>query len=168
MVILGLGSNIGDRAEYLHKAVQSLSAVVNNIHCSRVFESAPLLPADAPADWALSFLNMVLCGDTPLSADALLVEVKSIERGLGRTARGVWGPREIDIDILAMDDVVMDTPILSIPHRSMMERDFVLLPLLDVAPDWRCPRTGVSAVDAVQQKGFKLGDTLRDTGVRVV
>ncbi len=102
----------------------------------------------------------------------LLARVKAIERDLGRVSRCKWGPREIDIDILAMDDVTMDTPELTIPHRVLLERDFVLLPLADVAPDWRYPlRRAVSwhgmPLKLPPPKVLHLGAHLRDTGLKL-
>lgn len=167
MVILGLGSNVGDRLAHLREAVRLLAAHIGDIRCSRILESAPMLPEGAPSDWAMPFFNMAVAGNTSLSPAELLAEVKSIEQEIGRVKRGFWGPREIDIDILAMDAVVMDTPELSIPHRGIMERDFVLLPLLDVAPDWCCPTTGQRAADIAAKQRFALNDALRDSGLRI-
>ena len=167
MVILGLGSNVGDRLAHLREAVHLLGAHISGMRYSRILESAPMLPEGAPSDWAMPFFNMAVAGDTQLSPSQLLAEVKSIEQRVGRVKRGFWGPREIDIDILAMDTVCMDTPELSIPHRGAMERDFVLLPLLDVAPDWCCPTTGQRAADIAAQKKFALNASLRDSGLRI-
>lgn len=168
MIILGLGSNIEDRRAYLKQAIAALADVMTDIRLSRVFESAPLLPEGASPDWDKPFLNMVVSGRTNLSPQALLAAVKDIEQKLGRQKRGTWGPREIDIDIIAMDEVVMHTPDLTIPHPQMMERDFVLLPLLDIAPDWVCPNSKRRAADVVAQKQFALHEGLRDTGEGVL
>lgn len=170
MVLLGLGSNVGDRKAYLHDALQKLRNVLKNVRFSRVFESKALLPAGAGPDIDMPYLNMVLAGDTMLTPQALLSAVKAMETELGRKKRQVWGPREIDIDILAMGDHVMQTPELSLPHRELLKRDFVLLPMADVAPDWKYPvggkYYGKSARELVQLLGYKESENLRDTGLK--
>jgi len=168
MVILGLGSNIGDREAYLAKAVKKLSVLLTDMRYSRVLESAALLPPDAPPEFNRPYLNMAVAGETDFAPQALLTEIKNIERELGRVERCNWGPREIDIDILAMDDTVLDAPPLFIPHRQLLNRDFVLLPLADVAPDWNYPLQGKyfgeTAMEIIAAKKYALGTNLRDTG----
>src|SRR5438874_1450621 len=108
-------SNIGDRLGYLKAAAGKLSAVLNDMQYARIYESAAMLPADAPADSGHPFLNMAVGGTTKLTPQALFAAVKSIENELDRIHRFVWGPREIDIDILAMDDLVLESPGLIVP-----------------------------------------------------
>jgi 2-amino-4-hydroxy-6-hydroxymethyldihydropteridine diphosphokinase len=169
MVILGLGSNIGEREAYLAAAVKKLSAVLADTRCSRVLESVALLPPDAPPEFNRPYLNMAVAGDTNLAPQTLLAAIKTIERELGRVERCNWGPREIDIDILAMDDTIINAPPLIIPHRELLNRDFVLLPLADVAPDWHYPLQseyfGKTAAEIIAAKNYKLGKNLRDTGI---
>lgn len=166
-VIFGLGSNLGDRQAHLEAAVRALTAIAGPLTHSRIFESRAVLPADAPATWNRPYLNMAVAGKTKLPAQALLATVKEMERTLGRSVSGVWGPREIDIDILAMDSQAIDTPELAIPHRELLGRDFALLPLCDVVPDWRYPMAGEffqwSAADIVKHKGYAPGPHLRVT-----
>jgi 2-amino-4-hydroxy-6-hydroxymethyldihydropteridine diphosphokinase len=168
MIILGLGSNMGERKDYLRRAIARLSACVSGIRLSHVFESSALLPADAPAEWNKPFLNMAISGQSSLSPDDLLAELKRVERDMGRQVRGFWGPREIDIDILAIDDVTLETPALNIPHHELLNRDFALLPLVDIAPDWKYPLEGTykgwRAFDIAAAKGFKPCDALVDIG----
>ncbi|MDE3038328.1 MAG: 2-amino-4-hydroxy-6-hydroxymethyldihydropteridine diphosphokinase [Pseudomonadota bacterium] len=163
MIILGLGGNIGDRQAQLETAVKKLTGVVRNICCSRVLESPALMPEGAPKEWDSPFLNMAVRGETNLSPPALLTAVKTIERELGRVPGGRWCPRAIDIDILAMDGIVFESPELTIPHRELLNRSFALLPLADVAPDWRWPQAGEyfqkTAAEIAKIKGCKLPDT---------
>jgi 2-amino-4-hydroxy-6-hydroxymethyldihydropteridine diphosphokinase/dihydropteroate synthase len=169
MIILGLGSNIGDRRAFLADAVRRLSLLLSGIRLSRMYESKALLPGDAPAQWDMSFYNMALCGETSLSPEALLVEIKTIERDMGRQVRGFWGPREIDIDILAAGGVVLDTPELNLPHHELLNRDFALLPLAEIAPEWVYPAPGGykgwRAADILAAKGYKTGENLKDIGM---
>jgi 2-amino-4-hydroxy-6-hydroxymethyldihydropteridine diphosphokinase/dihydropteroate synthase len=164
-VILGLGSNVGDRKGHLGRAVKNLSAVLHDIRCSRVVESQAVLPKDAPPEWDKPYLNMAVRGLTNLSAPALLGTLKEIEQQGGRLSRGIWGPREIDIDILAIGDHVIKEQDITIPHRELLNRDFALLPLLDVAPNWHYPAEGEyygwRAADIAAHKGYSLGAGLR-------
>jgi 2-amino-4-hydroxy-6-hydroxymethyldihydropteridine diphosphokinase len=113
--------------------------------CSPVYESRALLPADAPPEWNMPFFNMAVCGETHLKPQALLGETQALEQRLGRTRRGHWGPREIDIDILAYDDVVLEEEALVIPHSELLRRDFALIPFADIAPEWVHPQAKKTA-----------------------
>ncbi len=156
-VALGLGSNVGDRKHHLESAVDMLSDVLEQATTSPIYETTALLPEGAPKEWNRSFLNMVIAGNTTLSPAFLLDYVKELEVQLGRQVRGVWGPREIDIDILAYGDAVIDTPELKIPHPHLLSRDFALKPLSDVAPAWVYPtgaHQGKTAKQLVRELGF--------------
>lgn len=142
-IIIGLGSNLGEREKNLRVAITGLSEYIQNIRESAVYASPAMLPPDAPEDWNIPFLNMAICGQTSLSAADMLDKIRQVEADIGRTRKGHWSPREIDIDILAMDDVVMYEENLHIPHPGMLERPFVLLPALDIAPDWKYPRPSI-------------------------
>jgi 2-amino-4-hydroxy-6-hydroxymethyldihydropteridine diphosphokinase len=139
MIYLALGSNLGDRLVNLRGAVAALPPVVTVQAESRVYETPPWGYTDQPA-----FLNMVLRGVTELQPLPLLAHLKQLERALGRGKTFRWGPRRIDIDILFYDDLVLETPRLSIPHPGLTERAFVLVPLADLAPDLRHPVLGKS------------------------
>lgn len=148
MILLGVGCNLGDRAASLRRAAELLTA--EGVHIEQVsstIETPALLPPDAPAEWDIPFLNQVWRVRSALAPEALLVLVKRIEQAMGRQDRGRWGPREIDIDVLDMDGVVLDSPHLTLPHPGIAERRFVLEPLAEVAPAWRHPVTGKSAVE---------------------
>ena len=171
MVILGLGSNIGDRLAYLSAAVKCLSVLLDDMQLSRIFESAALVLPGAQDDSKQPYLNMAISGKTNLSPSDLFAKLKAIEQELGRVPRGVWQAREIDIDILGMDEVVMQTPELSIPHAELLNRDFALLPLNDVAPEWIYPVGGcyyqLKPAEIIALKGFSLGDGLCETGLKI-
>jgi 2-amino-4-hydroxy-6-hydroxymethyldihydropteridine diphosphokinase len=154
MIILGLGSNKGDRLANLKKAVAALSEVLQSIKTSPVYESQALLPDNASPEWNKNFLNMAVGGETTLTPQELLAHVKGLEKKLGRIPEGHWGPREIDIDILAYNDKVIDEPGLIIPHPHLLTRDFALVPLADLAPDWVYPVKGKSY-------GIKAGELAR-------
>jgi 2-amino-4-hydroxy-6-hydroxymethyldihydropteridine diphosphokinase len=141
MIILGLGSNQGDREVYLQKAINALKAIFTDFRVSRMRESAALLPEGAAPEWNTPFLNMAVGGETDLSPQDLLKTIKEIEKDLGRVNRGRWGPREIDIDILIYHDQIMNTENLTIPHPELLKREFALLPLLELVPDWAYPIT---------------------------
>ena len=138
-IILGLGSNIGNRQANLDAAIVALGDCVKNIRISSVMETKALLPENAPESWDMAYLNMAIAGDTPLPPHELLAKIKQIEQNLGRVKLGHWSPRNIDIDILAMDNLVIDEPDLTIPHKELLNRDFALKPLLELMPDWVYP-----------------------------
>jgi 2-amino-4-hydroxy-6-hydroxymethyldihydropteridine diphosphokinase len=163
-VILGLGSNLGDREQHLRRAVTAITKLLENVTCSTVYESHALLPNDAPSTWDMAFLNIAVCGETDIEPRALLEQVKEIEHKLGRTPRGRWGPREIDIDILAYGSHVMAEPTLIIPHRELLTRDFALIPLADVAPDWIHPLPGGEGAPA-SELAARMKSTLKKTDI---
>ena len=144
-IILGLGSNVGDKKFFLNQAIRLLQSkqIISNIELSSIYESEALLPDGAPQDWNMSFYNMAVMGDCELSPKQVLTEIKSIEQEIGRINRGFWSPREIDIDILLFGDLNIVSEDLTIPHKFLLERDFALLPVNDLKPDWVYPREGL-------------------------
>jgi 2-amino-4-hydroxy-6-hydroxymethyldihydropteridine diphosphokinase / dihydropteroate synthase len=139
LLVLGLGSNLGDRAIQLKRAIARLSrgsgAVLQHTRVSRIYESAALMPAGAPVTWDLPFLNCALLGETSLQPALLLRRIQEIERSLGRPDHERWSPRPIDIDILWWDGNEMRAADLTIPHPQILNRPFVLEPLRDLIPD---------------------------------
>jgi 2-amino-4-hydroxy-6-hydroxymethyldihydropteridine diphosphokinase/dihydropteroate synthase len=139
MVILGLGSNLGNRAIHLKRAISRLSrgcgAVLHAVRLSRIYESPALTPTGAPAAWDLPYLNCALSGETTLEPGALLRHVQEIERSLGRQDHERWAPRVIDIDILWWTGLEVRSDDLTIPHPEILKRPFVLEPLHDLIPD---------------------------------
>ena len=139
---LSLGSNLGDRAGYLYRAVQELEKLADKVCISPIYETAPMYITDQPM-----FLNMavtLVSGDEP---ERFLQKLKSLEQSLGRITEIRQGPRVVDIDIILCDDIMMDTDDLTVPHLGFRERDFVLRPLAEIASDWIDPETGKSVVE---------------------
>lgn len=135
-VYLGLGSNLGDREENLEKAIDALDEFdeINVTNRSRVFETEPYGKTDQP-----EFMNMCVEIETRMSPLSLLETVLGIEHSLGRVREEVWGPRIIDIDILLYEDLELELDDLSIPHKEMHKRSFVLEPLAEIAPHMKHP-----------------------------
>jgi 2-amino-4-hydroxy-6-hydroxymethyldihydropteridine diphosphokinase len=127
---LGLGSNLGEREANIASALKMLGQEARIVKVSSLYETEPVGYKDQP--W---FLNCVCSVETDLSPQALLKLAKTIEKNLGRKPTHRFGPRLIDIDILFYDDLILDSPDLTIPHPRLMERAFVLVPLKEIAPD---------------------------------
>jgi 2-amino-4-hydroxy-6-hydroxymethyldihydropteridine diphosphokinase len=134
IVYLALGSNLGNRAANLKEAISALPPQMEVKAKSKVYETPP---------WGYTeqdkFLNQVLMVKTYLQPEQLLKHLKRLEVALGRVASFRNGPRLIDIDILFYDDLVFESPALVIPHPHVHERGFVLLPMMDIAPDFVHP-----------------------------
>lgn len=137
IVYFGLGSNLGDRQANLVEAIQRLRLQVKVLKLSSVYETEPAYLTDQPR-----FLNMAAKGSTTLDPAALLAFLKRIEEGMGRRDQRRYGPRPIDIDILAYGDAVIRSETLTVPHALLAERGFVLVPLNEIAPDLRHPILG--------------------------
>lgn len=129
-VYLGLGSNLGDRRANIQNAIESLK---NHVHIEKVSTIIETDPVGGPAQG--KFLNAVIKGTTDLSAEELLDTVKTIETTLGRVKTVKDGPRTIDIDILLYNQLNIKTEKLTVPHPRMLERDFVMTPLNEIAPE---------------------------------
>ena len=130
IVYLSLGTNVGNRPANLKQALSSLAPQMMIRAKSNVYETPP---------WGYTeqdkFLNQAVKATTYLEPEQLLKHIKRLETALGRTATFQYGPRLIDIDILFYDDLIIDSPPLTVPHPHLHERGFVLLPLMDIAPD---------------------------------
>jgi 2-amino-4-hydroxy-6-hydroxymethyldihydropteridine diphosphokinase len=133
-IYLGLGSNLGDRHANLGAAAEALSPGVRILQRSGVYATVPWGFTDQP-----EFLNQVLEAETDLAPRDLLKLLKDTEMQLGRQPRFKNGPREIDIDILLIEDLVLNEDRLRVPHPGLHERAFILTPLADVAPDLVIP-----------------------------
>ena len=131
-VYLGLGANLGDRSANLARAIGELarSPGVRVVRRSGLYESDPCGVTDQPP-----FLNAVLEAETTLDPAALLALLKRVEVQLGRELGPRWGPRPIDLDILLHGDARVDTVELTVPHRELWDRAFVLAPLAELQPD---------------------------------
>ena len=134
MVYLGLGTNLGNKEQNLRMSVQKIEERIGKIvSLSAFYVTAP---------WGFasdnSFLNAVVCVETPLRPLEVLKETQAIERELGRTSKsmgGVYSDRLIDIDLLLYGDTIMDEEGLILPHPLMVERRFVMEHLAEIAPD---------------------------------
>jgi 2-amino-4-hydroxy-6-hydroxymethyldihydropteridine diphosphokinase len=137
---LGLGSNEGERRANLQAAVEELwTHGVAVLASSSVYETEPVgeVPDQRP------FLNACVRIETELEPEPLLDVCKAVERALGRDPGGVrHGPRPIDVDLLLLDDLVYESDRLRLPHREVTSRRFVLVPLLELAPDLVVPGDG--------------------------
>ncbi len=131
-VFLGLGSNLGDRLGYLREAV---AAMPDLVAVSPLYESAPV---GGPEQGA--YLNIVVQLETKQLPHALLATCQQLEQAAGRERVIRWGPRTLDVDVLWIDGVRMDTHDLVVPHPRMHERNFVMDPLLDLDPHFVHPR----------------------------
>lgn len=125
---LGLGSNLGDRAGHLRRAVSGLPDVVA---VSPLYETEPV---GGPAGQG-PYLNLVVELDTELSPRRLLERGQALEQAAGRVRTERWGPRPLDVDVLLVGSDSVDEPDLVVPHPRLWERRFVLAPLADLAPE---------------------------------
>ncbi|BBD80584.1 2-amino-4-hydroxy-6-hydroxymethyldihydropteridine diphosphokinase [Aerosticca soli] len=142
---VALGSNLGDPRGQLERACEALARLpaTQLAARSRLYRTPPWgMTAQPP------FLNAVAMLETTLAPNTLLEALLAIERAAGRV-RGTerWGPRTLDLDLLHMEETVLDTPELTLPHPRIAERAFVLLPLADLAPDLVLP--GLGRVDVL-------------------
>ena len=141
---LNIGSNMGDRRDNLYRAVVAIAAGTSGCAVSSIVESEP---------WGFEsksrFMNLGVRLDSTLSPHEMLDRIHAIEHRLGsashRDADGGYIDRLVDIDIVAIDDLVIDTPALQVPHRHLAEREFFLRPMMELAPAWRHPVTGLTA-----------------------
>jgi len=131
-VVLALGSNVGDKVQSLRRALRAINDEpgIELTTVSRFYRTAPWGKTDQ--DW---FVNACALGRTALKPAALLERVKALEVVLGREPAERWGPRVIDIDLIAYDDVELKTERLTLPHPELFNRAFVLVPLAEIAPD---------------------------------
>jgi 2-amino-4-hydroxy-6-hydroxymethyldihydropteridine diphosphokinase len=140
-VFIGIGSNLGEREENCLRAIRLIEED-NRIMVTKrssIIETEPWGVTDQPR-----FINMVIEAATGLTPPELLTLLKKIESDLGRTPGPRWGSRTLDLDILFYDDLVISTPELTIPHREICNRPFVLKSLEELAPDKKHPVLGKS------------------------
>ncbi|MBY6191538.1 2-amino-4-hydroxy-6-hydroxymethyldihydropteridine diphosphokinase [Microbulbifer agarilyticus] len=133
---IGLGSNLADPAGQLRSALNAMAEIAHTrlIESSPFYTSAPVGPGEQP-----DYVNAVAALDTDLSAEALLDALQAIENAHGRERTVRWGARTLDLDVLLFGNHTLATDRLSVPHPRIPERNFVLVPLADVAPDLVMP-----------------------------
>jgi len=164
---IGLGSNLDDRFSYLQKAVEFIeqSSLCRIVKISSVYETKPYGIKDQG-----NFLNGVLAIETEFELHPLLDFLKGIEQQLGRRKREKWDCREIDLDILFYDNLVFSDERVTVPHPYIAERDFVLVPLCEIAPGFFHPKLQKSICDIVLQENeqyviniFSSPNSLKET-----
>ena len=144
MIILSIGTNIGDRQANIANAITALGQIGKVVTVSPIYTSEP---------WGFEsengFYNIALILETTLSPLDLLYATQQIERDLGRTAKTTttYTDRIIDIDIIDYNNQTIDTQTLTLPHKLMHKRNFVLYPLADIAPDWQHPILKLTATE---------------------
>jgi 2-amino-4-hydroxy-6-hydroxymethyldihydropteridine diphosphokinase len=146
--LIALGGNVGDVRETLERAVAALcdGQTVRLLARSSDYRTPPWGVADQPP-----FVNLCISVETGLTPHALLARAQAVEHAFGRerAKERRWGPRPIDIDLIAYDDLTLDTPDLTLPHPLWRERAFVLVPLVEIAPDRRI--AGVTVREALSR-----------------
>ncbi len=152
---LGLGANLGDPVATLRRAVERLDTLGTVAAVSSLYRTPAWGVTDQPP-----FVNAACALDTELDPHALLAGLKALEDELGRTVTYRWGPRVVDLDILAYGDIRLDDPALTIPHARLSERAFALVPLAEIAPDYAPARDALpeGEVAAVERIGSFTGE----------
>ncbi len=135
-VFIGLGSNLGDRSQFLMRAVEEIQRLEGTVlkKSSSAYDTEPVGIKAQPL-----FLNMVIEVDSVLPPGELLQKLKHIERSLGRKGSEHWGPREIDLDLLYYGGEIMNDDELKLPHPEIANRRFVLVPMKEIAADFVDP-----------------------------
>ncbi len=133
---IGLGSNLENPVEQVVSAINELATLPNctNVVASGLYGSAPMGPQDQP-----DYVNAVASLETSLSAHQLLKELQALEQLHRRVRERHWGPRTLDLDLILFGDEVIQTDDLIVPHPGMCERNFVLIPLYEIAPELTLP-----------------------------
>lgn len=128
-IAFGLGANLGDRVAALQGAVNIIAPELADARVSRVYETAPVGGPEQP-----DYANAVLVGWTDLPPVELLALAHRAEQEWSRTREIRWGPRTLDVDVLDIEGVVSENPVLTLPHPRVVERAFVVIPWLEIEP----------------------------------
>ena len=143
-VVIALGSNLGARELTIESAVSELAKIIEVTHLSTNHETDPVGGPEQP-----KYLNAVLIADSQLDTNELLVAMLEIESNLGRVREVHWGPRNIDLDLIIAEELVIETKELTLPHPRAHLRKFVLEPWLEIDPDAKIP--GIGSVELILQ-----------------
>jgi 2-amino-4-hydroxy-6-hydroxymethyldihydropteridine diphosphokinase len=135
---LSLGANLGDAEAALASALETLRGPLGPLTVAPLYRTSPVGAADPQPD----YLNTAAIGATRLAPGEILALVHELEAAAGRVRGDLNAPRELDVDLLLYGERVSDRPELTLPHPRMRERRFVLVPLAEIAPDWRVPPDG--------------------------
>jgi len=147
---LSLGSNIGERYRWIRKGIEFLSGLGEITHCSGIYETSPV----GMPEGTRNFFNCVAGLNSQTEPEKLLKKINKFEEVMGRDrSNSHMTPREIDIDILFAGDLIIRTPDLTVPHPRLTRRLFVLLPLSEIAPDFRHPVTGKTISTHLKELG---------------
>ncbi|AXY43279.1 2-amino-4-hydroxy-6-hydroxymethyldihydropteridine diphosphokinase [Halomonas sp. JS92-SW72] len=150
---IGLGSNLDDPRRHVAQALVELDRLplTRRLAASRLYASRPLGPQDQP-----DFINAVALLETRLSPLALLDQLQALEQRHRRVRARRWGPRTLDLDLLLFDDSVLALPRLVVPHPELRQRAFVVMPLLELAPQLVLPNGErlAAAADALTAEGL--------------
>lgn len=141
-IFLSLGTNVGDRLINIKNTVIELKNILRVEKISYIYETEPWGYIDQN-----KFLNLCIQGSTDMGPQELLIEMKKLEAKIGREKTFQWGPRLIDIDILFYDDLTLQEDKLVLPHSGIEERAFVLIPLLDINPNFIHPVLNKSVLE---------------------
>ncbi|MCL4128374.1 UNVERIFIED_CONTAM: hypothetical protein GTU68_004718 [Idotea baltica] len=154
---IALGGNVGCPEETFEQAIQLIAKVISpDIVRSSLYRTKPLIHPSA-AVRQQAYLNTVIELESDLEPEEVLNKLFFVERSMGRVRENEqipWGPRTLDLDIIAVDDLVVSTEMLSLPHPEMQNRDFVLLPMAELNPDWVHPvlkQDLLSLVEALEE-----------------
>ena len=155
---VGIGSNIGDRLDYIRRALGAISELPNTglVAVSSVYDTVPVGAIGQPR-----FLNAVAGLSTEIPPLELLRSLLAIEEECGRVRTAVWGPRTLDLDLLLYDEIVVHTAELTLPHPRARGRAFVLVPLAEIAPDLVFPGETESVSRWVESFGDLSGSVRR-------
>ncbi|WP_368570817.1 2-amino-4-hydroxy-6-hydroxymethyldihydropteridine diphosphokinase [Acinetobacter haemolyticus] len=147
---IGLGSNLGDSQQILRDAVAKL-ANIGEVRVSRLYQSPPMGPQDQP-----HYLNAVVQLDTTLTPLDLLDQLQQLEQDAGRVRLRRWGERTLDLDLLIYGQEQIQNERLTVPHIGIMERDFVILPLLDLDAHLQLNGHSLKDLELVQQANLTV------------